>query len=57
MALLRKVGARGLRMIMEELMLDVMYYLPSYKRVQEFVVTRRMVEDHNVSLTVLEKAG
>jgi hypothetical protein len=34
-----------------------MYYLPSYKRVQEFVVTRRMVEDHNVSLTVLEKAG
>jgi ATP-dependent Clp protease ATP-binding subunit ClpX len=57
MALQRKVGARGLRMIMEELMLDVMYYLPSYKRVQEFVVTRRMVEDHNVSLTVLEKAG
>jgi ATP-dependent Clp protease ATP-binding subunit ClpX len=57
MALRRKVGARGLRMIMEELMLDVMYYLPSYKRVQEFVVTRRMVEDHSVSLTVLEKAG
>ena len=24
---------------MEELMLDLMYYLPSYKRVKEFVVT------------------
>ena len=25
----RKVGARGLRMILEDLMLDLMYYLPS----------------------------
>ena len=28
----RKVGARGLRMILEELMLDLMYHLPSQKR-------------------------
>jgi ATP-dependent protease Clp ATPase subunit len=28
-ALARKVGARGLRMILEELMLDLMYHLPS----------------------------
>src|SRR5213075_3214960 len=33
----RKVGARGLRMILEELMLDVMYMLPSHKKVKEFV--------------------
>ena len=56
-ALERQVGARGLRMIMEELMLDLMYYLPSYKRVKEFVVTDRMVEDHNLNLQVLDKAG
>lgn len=56
-ALERKVGARGLRMIMEELMLDLMYYLPSYKKVKEFKVTRRMVEDRNLNLAVLEKAG
>jgi ATP-dependent Clp protease ATP-binding subunit ClpX len=56
-ALERKVGARGLRMIMEELMLDLMYYLPSYKRVSEFVVTRRMVEDAKLNLAVLDKAG
>ena len=57
LALDRKVGARGLRMILEEMMLDLMYYLPSNKRVKEFVVTRPMVQDHNLSLTVLEKAG
>ncbi len=56
-ALARKVGARGLRMIMEELMLDLMYYLPSYKRVKEFVVTARMVEDHKINLALLDKAG
>ncbi|HEX7957704.1 MAG TPA: ATP-dependent Clp protease ATP-binding subunit ClpX, partial [Pyrinomonadaceae bacterium] len=40
----RKVGARGLMMIMEELLLDAMYTLPSQKRVKEFVITREMVE-------------
>ena len=33
----RKVGARGLRMILEDLMLDLMYYLPSYRKVREFL--------------------
>ncbi len=55
-ALERKVGARGLRMIMEELMLDLMYFLPSYKRIKEFVITRPMVEDYNLNLAVLDKA-
>ena len=40
----RKVGARGLMMIMEELLLDAMYTLPSQKRVKEFVITSEMVE-------------
>src|SRR5262249_23397574 len=38
LAMERKVGARGLRMILEDLMLDLMYYLPSYKKVREFLV-------------------
>ena len=38
-AMARKVGARGLRMILEELMLDLMYHLPSQKKVKEFEVT------------------
>jgi ATP-dependent Clp protease ATP-binding subunit ClpX len=57
LAMERKVGARGLRMILEDLMLDLMYYLPSYKKVREFLVTREMVLSQKISLTLLEKAG
>jgi ATP-dependent Clp protease ATP-binding subunit ClpX len=56
-AMNRKVGARGLRMILEELMLDLMYHLPSQKKVKEFEVTREMVEKRDVSLAMMEKAG
>ncbi len=56
-ALNRKVGARGLRMILEELMLDLMYNLPTNKRVREIEITREMVERRDLSLCLLEKAG
>jgi len=39
----RKSGARGLRAIVEEVMLDVMYEIPSLTGVQECVVTREVV--------------
>ncbi len=57
MALERKMGARGLRIILEELMLEVMYQLPSQKKLKEFVVTREMVENKNIAFALLEKAG
>ncbi len=57
MALERKIGARGLRLITEDLMLDVMYELPSTKRVKEFIVTQEMVENKKVFFKLLEKAG
>jgi ATP-dependent Clp protease ATP-binding subunit ClpX len=56
-AMQRKVGARGLRMILEELMLDLMYHLPSQKRVKDFEVTKEMVERRDISLPAMEKAG
>ncbi|MGA7685176.1 MAG: ATP-dependent Clp protease ATP-binding subunit ClpX [Terriglobales bacterium] len=56
-AMIRKVGARGLRMILEELMLELMYSLPSQKKVKEFEVTREMVEKRDVSLAMIEKAA
>jgi ATP-dependent Clp protease ATP-binding subunit ClpX len=56
-AMARKVGARGLRMILEELMLELMYNLPSQKKVKEFEVTREMVEKRSISLAMMEKAG
>ncbi|MEX2261132.1 MAG: ATP-dependent Clp protease ATP-binding subunit ClpX [Bryobacteraceae bacterium] len=57
LAMERKVGARGLRMILEDLMLDLMYYLPSHKKVREFQVTKEMVLTQKISLALLEKAG
>ncbi len=57
LAMERKVGARGLRMILEDLMLDLMYFLPTFKKVKEFVVTKEMVITQKINMTVLEKAG
>ena len=58
-ALERKLGARGLRMILEELMLDLMYHLPGQRKLREFAVTEEMVKNHEISFnaTLLEKAG
>ncbi len=44
-ALKRKSGARGLRSVMEEAMLDVMYDLPSKKNVQECVISEQVIDD------------
>jgi ATP-dependent Clp protease ATP-binding subunit ClpX len=56
-ALHRKVGARGLRMILEELMLDLMYHLPSNKKVKELEINAEMVRKRDLSITLLDKAG
>ena len=57
-ALQRKVGARGLRMILEELMLDLMYFVPGNKKVKELSITAEMVKKHSLTLPMLlEKAG
>ena len=57
LAIQRKIGARGLRMIIEDIMLDLMYNLPSMKKVQECVVTREVVLDREKPVTLIEKAG
>jgi ATP-dependent Clp protease ATP-binding subunit ClpX len=57
LALERKMGARGLKIILEEMMLDIMFQLPSQKKVKEFVVTREMVENKDIVFALLEKAG
>jgi ATP-dependent Clp protease ATP-binding subunit ClpX len=57
LALQRKVGARGLRMILEDLMLDLMYHLPSQRKVREFVMTAEMVRSREINWSLLEKAG
>ena len=56
-ALKRKLGARGLRMIIEDLMLDIMYKLPQNKNVSECVITREAVLTKDKPITLIEKAG
>ncbi|MEJ7701580.1 MAG: ATP-dependent Clp protease ATP-binding subunit ClpX [Pyrinomonadaceae bacterium] len=51
----RKVGARGLMMILEEILLQPMYVLPSQKKVKELVVTKDMVERKAPALEVIRE--
>ena len=43
-AIERKTGARGLRSIVEAILLDTMYDLPSLEGVEEVVVSKQVVE-------------
>jgi ATP-dependent Clp protease ATP-binding subunit ClpX len=56
MAIQRKMGARGLRQIIEDLMLDLMYHLPSQKNVKECVITKEVVLNYTKPITLIEKA-
>ena len=54
-AIKRKTGARGLRAIVEELMLDVMYELPGKSGVRECVVSEEVVARTKEPILVYEK--
>ncbi|HEX5134279.1 MAG TPA: ATP-dependent Clp protease ATP-binding subunit ClpX [Thermoanaerobaculia bacterium] len=56
-ALARNVGARGLKIIIEDLMLDVMYQIPSDEDIEECVITKDVVKHHTNPITILRKAG
>ena len=45
----RKTGARALRSIVEEIMLDIMYEVPSRKDLTRCVITRDMVEKRSTA--------
>ncbi len=51
----RKVGARGLMMILEEVLLESMYVLPSQKKVKELLITKEMIERKAAPLEVLRE--
>ena len=46
-AIKRKTGARALRSIVEELMLNIMYDIPSNKDIDKFIISKEMVEARN----------
>ena len=53
----KKTGARALRSIIEELMLDIMYELPSRKDIKEHVVTEDMVLGRQTKLAALAQSA
>ena len=55
-ALKRNTGARGLRAIMENAMLDVMYDIPSQKRVKEVIINEDVIVKNAAPLIVYETA-
>ncbi len=51
----RKVGARGLMMILEEVLLEPMYEMPSQEKVKELIITKDVVEGKRVPLGTVKK--
>jgi len=54
-AIERKTGARGLRSIMEDIMLDIMYELPSLENARECMITEETVREGDRPMIVYEK--
>jgi len=53
-ALKRGTGARGLRAILEEVMLEIMYELPSIQGLKECIITREVILNHERPVLVSE---
>ncbi len=56
-SLRRKSGARGLRSVLEQAMLDVMYELPSKEDVQECVISEQVINDGEYPVILYQKDG
>lgn len=54
-AMARKTGARGLRSIIEESMLDIMYEIPSHKDIKECTITDDIIENNEIPISIKEK--
>jgi len=52
----KKLGARGLRSIIEDLMLDIMFHLPSNKKTNRLKITKKMVEKNELNFKSLKQA-
>lgn len=57
LAMRRKIGARGLRVILEDVMLDLMYKLPSEPDITECVITKEVVRNESEPIVLMEKTG
>lgn len=55
-ALERKTGARGLRSIMESVLMDVMYHIPSDDTIVQCIITKEVIEGTSEPLVVYREA-
>ena len=55
-AILRKTGARGLRSIMEQALLDTMYELPAMKGVSKVIIDENAIDGDGKPLLIYEDA-
>jgi len=56
-AIKRKTGARGLRAILESVMLDIMYELPSQKTIEECVINEDVINNNTSPIILYKKAS
>jgi ATP-dependent Clp protease ATP-binding subunit ClpX len=54
-AVVRKTGARGLRSILEEVMLDLMYDVPSQQNVKEVIINEEVINSREPAIFLYEK--
>jgi ATP-dependent Clp protease ATP-binding subunit ClpX len=54
-ALKRKAGARGLRSILESIMLDIMYELPSQHNIRECIISEETITNKEKPIVLYEK--
>ena len=55
LAIQRKTGARGLRSIIEKVMMDIMYDIPSRDDVKKCVITKETIENQQQPTLLLDK--
>ncbi|HMI77085.1 MAG TPA: AAA family ATPase, partial [Buchnera sp. (in: enterobacteria)] len=53
-AMMRKTGARGLRAIIEVILLDVMYEIPSMKNIKKVLINKSVVQNKSVPILIYE---
>lgn len=56
-AMERKTGARGLRSILENVMMDVMYRIPSDDTIEQCIITKEAVDGESEPLVVHDESG
>ena len=54
LAIVRKTGARGLRSIIEKVMMDIMYDIPSRSDVKKCVITKETIENNQQPTLLLD---